>query len=270
MIPNVLHLYWGRNKPLSLLRYMTVTSFAKLNPGWEIIVHYPEEPYHGITWKSREHRGKSESHQDYFQLLQDVDGCETRQIDTPKCAEVMRSDFARWQILADGGGWWSDFDILYVKPMSQLSIPEGVEVVTVRQVGRTGDNLESIGFIGANHSKYASDFFNEVLLEAHRNWTPHEYQSAGRFAFAPVLNKAGGKALVLPPHIVYPIQSWEVHRLYKQSSAPLHEDTIGIHWFGGFSESQKFERLLEQGKAHRRPTWLAAQIRNGEVPHVEV
>lgn len=265
MIPKVLHLYWGRNNPLSLLRYMTVVSFAQLNPDWKIKVHYPHEPNAGITWESREHRIDMSGVIDYFDLLDDIPQCEIHPIDLssiepmPNLAEVMRSDLARWKLLADDGGWWSDFDILYIKPMSALPIHESISVVGSYQQNRSGQKFWSIGFLGSDAGALAKAFFENVLRNAQTDIDPEKYQSAGQDAYTPVRAEwdADERVLALPPAIVYPIQSWEARHLYVNNRRRVALETIGIHWYGGFEHSQKFESVINENTICRHHGFLA-------------
>lgn len=269
MIPKILHLYWGRNNPLSFLRYMTVVSFAQLNPDWKIKVHYPEDSHAGITWTSREHQVDMTECVDYFDRLSAIPHCEVCQIDLSNIepmmhlAEVMRSDLARWHLLAEQGGWWSDFDILFIKPMSALLMEDSACVVGSYQQDRAGVKFGSIGFMGSDASQLASDFFKQVLRKAQTGCNPKKYQSAGQFAYTPVQDAWLGVdgLCMLPPSVVYPIQSWEAHQLYFDVNRTLGQFTIGIHWYGGFAPSQRFERFINENTIHKHHCFLASQLR---------
>lgn len=270
MIPKILHLYWGRNNPLSLLRYMTVVSFAQLNPEWKIIIHYPKDPYVGITWSSREHKVDMSGVVNHFDSLMDIPGCEIQQADfgiiepVDGIAEVMRSDLLRWKLLSEQGGWWSDFDILFIKPMSNLAIDNSVGVVGSYQQTRSRTKHWSIGFLGSDAGAFAEVFYKKVLSYALAKCDPVQYQSAGQAAYAPVIeSKLGDNRLcVLPPAIVYPVQSWEVNRLYLNNRKRIARNTIGIHWFGGFEKSQQFELVINKNTIARHHGLLANYLRD--------
>ena len=254
MIPKILHLYWGRNNPLSLLRYMTVVSFSNLNPDWQIHVHYPRFANKGITWDSREHRIDVSGVDDYFDKLREVPRCKLHSFDFDDVApasgmnEIMRSDLARWKLLAEQGGWWSDFDILFVKPMSSLSVGKSISVVGAYQQTRTGVKHWSIGFLASDGGKFAQHFYEKVLHVAQTMYDPEQYQSCGQLAYTPVLFEwiHDKRICALPPAIVYPIQSWEARHLYISNRKRTPQETIGIHWYGGFEYSQKFEMVINE------------------------
>ena len=43
------HTYWGGGK-LVYLRYLTIKTFMRLNPDWQIILWYPVAPFKGKSW----------------------------------------------------------------------------------------------------------------------------------------------------------------------------------------------------------------------------
>lgn len=269
MIPKVLHLYWGRNNPLSFLRYMTVVSFSRLNPDWNIIVHYPENACVGITWGSREHRVDMSGADDYFDRLDKIPQCETRLIVLEDIepenglAEVMRSDVVGWHILGEHGGWWSDFDILFIRPMLVLPIADSIGVVGSYQQDSSGQKFWSVGFLGSDAGEFAQDFFERVLCNACMQYDPKKYQSCGQDAYGPVHEKFDGdkRLLALPPAIVYPVASWEARQLYSRSIPRVAQSTIGIHWYGGFEQSQRAELAINETNLHKYSGLLIQWLR---------
>ena len=70
-IPKVVHLYWGRNRPLSRLQLATVASLSSLNKDWTVMVWTPEGPSSNEDWKTGEHT-KTRAGRDYFRMLFDL------------------------------------------------------------------------------------------------------------------------------------------------------------------------------------------------------
>ena len=54
-IPKILHVYWGGSS-LPKLRYLTIESFAKYNPDWEVRVYVPATPVEGHSWSTFEQK----------------------------------------------------------------------------------------------------------------------------------------------------------------------------------------------------------------------
>ena len=48
-IPKIFHVYWGGGV-MPYIRFLTVKSFMKYNPDWEIMFWYPKYPSTHVTW----------------------------------------------------------------------------------------------------------------------------------------------------------------------------------------------------------------------------
>ena len=164
-IPKKMHFYWGMQE-LSYLQYLTVVSFHRTNPDWEIILHYPKFPSAEITWNSVEHKaglvGVRNFTKELFALpyltLREVDfadlKCEfgptghskvapcrfNRKHPQEECpllnltdnsSEVHKSDYLRLDILSTEGGFWSDMDILFSSPLESFFLSSNPEQDTV-------------------------------------------------------------------------------------------------------------------------------------------
>lgn len=269
-IPRILHLYWGRNKPLSYMRAMTAISFARLNPDWDIRLWYPTVPCYDMPWKSGEHECQSqnisEHPTDWFDYLVDehLVGLAGFTPDAfgfaPDLPEVHRSDLLRWHILATEGGIWSDFDIFYQKPLTALQVPDDADVVACYMWGgckkhRVGFN--SIGFL-ASAPEREWRFFSKVLKVAQSHVSASEYQSAGRFAMDHVYrgggdSRYGCNVYNLDSDLIYPVVSGNVRNLYVPqytiSSEQLRalRQSVGIHWYAGHKHSIPVDMNTHEG-----------------------
>ena len=122
-VPKILHVYWGGN-PLNYLRFMTVKTFMKNNPDWEIRFYYPLQPNSNVTWGTGENKVFRE-HKDYLPELMNLPITKIP-VDFTKYGfdnnmpEVHKSDFIRLEQLSTVGGIWSDMDILYFNSMESL------------------------------------------------------------------------------------------------------------------------------------------------------
>jgi hypothetical protein len=258
-IPKIAHFYWG-NDTLSYLRFLTIYSFKKFNPDWEIRLYYPKVKYRGEkTWSTGEHSGK-------FTGLNYLDTLWSMKI--PKIEvdfanyglnnnmpESFKADFLRWRLLATMGGLWSDFDIIYFRPLDKLYLN------TVRQQfldtivclnEDINNNYHSIGFLlGSQNNRY----YQFISSQTHSMLNPDAYQSIGsqipnshfsgmatlRTRF-PELNVAN-----LAMNVVYPLDYTMTPYLYHTGYLHyLAATSIGVHWFAGHPESGVFENLLNE------------------------
>jgi hypothetical protein len=267
-IPKKLHLYWGRNEPLSFMRYMTAASFAHHNPGWQVIVHYPEQPNKTVPWHSHEHKSCRAAWPDWFDKLSDIPGVELRfiagQSDRP---EVLRSDLLRWKLLAEEGGFWSDFDILFRAPLDRLGVPPEADVVTccvrkekaLRVMRRHADGRRHgkqratqrvtvcnlIGFL-ASAPEAGWRFYSRVAEVAQNNVHNAQYQSAGRLAMDLVYDGSDGpwecNVHNLPLNRVYPYMARDATKLYMPGTKL--PDCAGVHWYAGDDISRIVQLLV--------------------------
>jgi hypothetical protein len=252
-VPRVLHLYWGKNRPLSYARFLTAVSFVELNPDWDVRVHYPEEPVAAEPWGTPEQKGPARyDGWDYFGNL-----AELRQVELVPSRigaglpEVPRSDLLRWHLLAEQGGVWSDFDVLWTRPLSEVPIERGERAEALVCL----HGWASVGFLASSGEGFGREFHRRVFEEAVRGVDAREYQSAGRFAVERVLERLIGSpdgALVnLPYAVVYPVPPHQTARYYEKAPLVLGPETIGLHWFGGHPASVRAEAELREGNVRR-------------------
>lgn len=244
MTPKILHLYWGGNRSLSWLRYLTAKSFAMLNPEWEIQVHYPSESCASFGEKDwmmnlrgiRQVRfvGHSSS------LWEGLEGIED------SCyREIHKSDFLRWQLLQTVGGVWSDFDIFYVRSLAKLLSKNNFDVNLIKLNYKRRD-VHPIGFLTSTGKNEGQKFFSRVEAAAYKAYDPNRFQCIGRDLLDYLVNKRNGRLNYLRSVVVYPwgLQSRGFIRLYESEKMCVPKEAVGIHWFGGYDRAQMLESKL--------------------------
>jgi hypothetical protein len=262
MIPKILHLYWGRNLPLSYLRYLTVASWIRYNPDWKVIVGTPTK----TTGISRHHDIKDDfySGEDFFDRLEHLPNVEILEYEWGKDrafikTEVQRSDIYRWEVVSEHGGLWSDFDIIYFKPMMCTLESHNKALMIAYRGGGTIYLIHPIGFWGCvKGNGWIKDIGTRGLNTIKSN--PSLMQGAGAGAIPKRLHYQF--ADYLPEHVVYPFAWNNLVPMLTLPNFNFQPDTIGIHWFGGspqtmemekrispnaeFNEHSAFDRILEE------------------------
>lgn len=255
---DILHLYWGRSRPLSWLRLQTVRTFAALNPGWQIKVWTrdvePVAPY----WSSHEQRNPYTG-RCYFDALASIPGV----IIAPaplalKLPDVPFSDYLRWSLLATEGGFWSDFDIVFTRPMSDLGPQSGAFLI------QYPCGAWPIGFLGALDDK-GRWFFEQVRLFAHTKiHGASGYQDLGCVAL---------QRIAKHQHVVKQSRQWvypeskiaAAMRAYfdPDSGYAIPEDCIGFHWYAGAEKAAQFENAIDPDHltTSQQQTAIIRQIR---------
>jgi hypothetical protein len=221
-----------------------------MNPDWKINLHFHQAPSLSKTWLNEEKQdcfnftGKN-----YFDRLEGL----SINIVQPKLPDISiehlhppaLSDLVSWNILANHGGFYSDMDILYVRPMSVL-------MPTLDSASFAYCFFEtwfSIGFLG---SKSPCRFYSKVLSLACSKANTLWYESAGCQAIAEaagsVENKSAVDSLIqgryphafnIPKNVVYPWDFRYLADLFVECHQELPAETLGIHWYGGSAMAQK-------------------------------
>jgi len=263
MIPNILHVFWGRNKKLSYLRYLTLTSFRRHNPDWEIRFHMSKNPQRVESWATGEQKQHEYLGDDYLKSVEDIHGLsfyewDEKELDMqPEASEVLKSDVLRLYILSTVGGVWSDMDILYTKPLDiDHCFPGGLE----SYICRNGDSY-AIGFLASESN---SMFYRKMFLTSLFRSRKEVYQSAGNQAFEAVRFFIPDSVGRIDPVHVYPIDWDDTYKLFS----PRYKDMdisaqTGIHWFGGSDYSAPMDNSLTKDNLDTQPECLMRTILEG-------
>ena len=253
LIPKELHLYWD-GSPMSQLQMFTVTTFHKQNPDWNITVYMPKQNYSGRAKYIPNYRGD-----DYFGLIKEMDYVTIKVIDLDEYGidnslhNILRSDIFRYHILYNIGGVWSDFDVLWLKPMEHFNnieyhgnapIREANAIVSFMQ-GTYGGH--SIGImIHAKNDPYALS-----LIEAtKRVKPPYKHETFGGNmlnAYYPTLdslarhgNVIGARFETYYPYNIHPPNT-TIQKLYKGVDLScINNNVICVHWYNGRRESKHY------------------------------
>lgn len=257
-VPKVIHLYWG-GRSLSFLRYLTAYSFRKYNPDWKIKVHVPVTVCEEKTWKTHEHKRFIQIKRDYSNDLEKLD-VEIIKHDFSKynfrnnVPETYKADFIRWKILSEQGGVWSDFDIIYTKPIENM--PEN----TIENKGADtgicvyGNKRDTaIGFLFGSPN---NEFWSYIKSLCNSRFDPSNYQSIGSHLlnnkFNSIIKVKNAFRNLTPIYInvntVYLLDASKINQFYNSNTPDVLEDkdAIGFHWYAGANISQQYESSLTE------------------------
>jgi hypothetical protein len=236
-VPKILHIYWGGGK-LIYMRYLTILSFMKHNPDWEIIFWYPKISYTGRSWGIDTHyQYLNESVcKDYLPELLSLP-IKQAPVDFQSLggkndmAEIHKNDYIRINSLNLYGGVWSDLDIIYFKPLSELkvNIQENKDKETYVCISHYG---HSTGF---NMSIKGGQFFDNMSNIINREYRRDSYQCWGPDMFNKYYKKFNHipNAVNLDMDVVYAHNAHQVRELLKESPPRFTEGSIGCHWYAG-------------------------------------
>jgi hypothetical protein len=227
MIPKILYTYWGNSK-LSWLRYLTIVSFKKYNPEYEIKVYYPIELTKNISWETKEQDGEFDG-EDYFDKLKDI--AEVIPFDVEPLGfsnslpEVHKSGIFRYYMLSHYGGVYCDMDILFTKP---INLPDVSGIYSYQ-------GYYSDGFL-------ACEKYNPVYSLIYENLqiSTTDYQAYGPNQWYCI--KPEG-LFNTPKEYLYYYDADNLDKLFDKVSE-LPEESLGVHWYGGHPKTREWENLL--------------------------
>ena len=270
-IPRKMYFFWA-NESMSWLRYMTLYSFKKLNPDWDMELHCcrPNKVVYK-PWKDSptqdffNFQGK-----DYFPEVQklgiavkewSVENVDGRDWENTFCSSH-KSNIFKWQKMAQDGGFYSDLDILYLKPMDEYY--EHVKNTDLIICYR--NKYFSIGFLGSSPD---NRLFRDIYRNAFSSFKVDKYQTVGveniyawlrkienvpedtdvsRMDLLDIIRRNYPELCVFnnEMELLYP---WTYNRMedvfrFRHTSVP--ENCIGIHWYAGDSLSQRYNNLLTE------------------------
>lgn len=253
-IPKILHMYWDKS-PLSWLQAITPISFNRHNPDWTINIYIPRQDYNGGPRYIPNYIGK-----DYFPVIkQQVPSANIIEFDlndfniSSELHGILRSDILRYHLLYNQGGVWSDFDIIWLRPMEyfreieylgSISVDEITAVVSLIKETAGG---HSIGVL--IHSQY--DEYAKSLIDLTKQVRPpygHEvFGSLMISARYPTLESMSHfKGLVGVKHETY--YPYNIHppnptldKLYLANDLRfITKNTICLHWYNGKELSKEY------------------------------
>lgn len=285
---------------MSWMRYLTLATFRRLNPNWEMVLYTEKQQRPCPTrppWSTPERQDflapKRPSCTGFFVTdygtPERLAALRVRQVaidfNWPGAANpVYRCDLTRWMALGYIGGFFSDMDIVFVRPMDDV-------LRCVNRGGASGaaaadgvicfqGHEPAIGFAAAKNG--GSRFYLDVLAAAKRSVAAGytEYQVAGTVAIEAAIGcrlKRGDmqraypvecdcaeslslahyltgivgrryreRFLSLSMATVYPWRWTQTREIFDRCHRELPGDCVGIHWFAGAKQSQNANGLTTE------------------------
>ncbi len=248
-IPKQVFFYWGSSK-MSFLRWMTIASFRYHNPDWRILLYKPIKRTDVIPWCNKMFDNDGTQFLDYTNSFHRL-GVEMVDFDFGSIGinndlnEIHKSDLIRYHLLSQIGGVYADMDILWIKPMTELTVNHEAQdqarsratYVYFGQVPGEPREAHAIGFLMSTPGgRFYTDVFRRACERLHLS--SQEYQAYGadllneRF-LRPVIEDYGDVGYI-GKEAVYAIDHDDREFLYQAEGLHLlSESSVGIHWYGG-------------------------------------
>lgn len=266
-IPKICHIYWGGGQ-LLYLRYLTVKTFIKFNPDWQVVLWCPEKSFTGKSW-GIEHNYlplNPKLCRDYLpDLLKLPVTVMTENFNDlgfrSNTPEVHKADFIRINALHLYGGLWTDLDILYFKPISELKVNTAENKDKEVYVCISPSYGHSTGF---NMAIEGSKFFGKLKDKLAEEYKPNYYQCWGPDIFNKYFKTFGSIAngVNLDMDVVYAHDCYTMPELLKDVPARFTEGSIGCHWYAGHSMWGKFFNETRGGETNLPNNIIGNLIKN--------
>jgi hypothetical protein len=262
-IPRQVFFYWGGFN-LPFLRYLSIASFAKFNPDWQITLYTPKFPVQEWSWTDhwcnkpvQKEQGFNVQYLDTMFMVERLPGVKIVQFDFDSIgypnglSEVHKSDVIRLWLLKEYGGLWSDIDILYFKPVANTFQEDTTASFCYREGGVGGPAYHSVGYLaGAPGNQYYRTLWENLK----KNLDTRIYQSAGSYFFSKhilpdhnsITDPQYPGLYNIPIEVVYPYRVPAC--IFKDPASVtvgyIQEKTCGLHWYGGAPDAMLYQGLM--------------------------
>jgi len=280
-IPKKIFFYWD-GKQLSWMRYMTLYSFRKMNPDWDMTLYISSNDNKKQMWsgKAEQDYFSYTKNDTYFSKLEELN-ITIKPVIFPdshinfvkNMNPVFRSDIFRYYKLYEEGGFYSDMDVLFFRPMDDLY--DDLEKNDSDTLFFQEINLTSIGFLG---SSVNNDFYKRLFDNITTVKGMSSYQSFGIIyinnqyksnpAKPTVIQKINEmhphlKVYNLPVYMVYQYGSSSTGGMYNKNFeiSDWHEKSIGYHWYGGNPKSQEYNNILNENNYDQYNTAFSSLVK---------
>lgn len=277
-IPKRMFFFFAGPK-LSWMRYMTLYTFKKLNPSWDVILYLNDTNTNSVDWKNNKQDFNNASGDDYMGRLPELsitvmkpDWPEEYQEWASKVNPVHESDLFRLFELWRNGGYYCDTDVLWFRPMDRLHASlKGYDAMyhEYPAFNSAHQYWATSGFLACTKgNQYWKDIFDKGMKE----YNASDYQGCGAHLFYRTLGvnrydrMSDALSKKYPQHrfknisteLIYHhdwqavVAAWSTGN--KVESFP--NEAIGYHWFGGTADSQKYNAVLNENNFREYLTTL--------------
>lgn len=252
-IPKILNLYWDRSS-MSLLQTFTIDSFCKYNTNWKINVYIPKQRYVGGAHYVPEYTGK-----DFFSRVENnprvnIIDFDLKDYDVDlNLHDILRADIFKYRLMYECGGVYSDFDVIWLKPMEHFrnikyygdTDIDDVDAIVSFIKETTGGH--SIGImVHRKHDPYALSLVNLTKQVK----PPHGHEVFGSSMISakyPTLaslsgfeNIIGVKHETYYPYNIHP-HNKTIQKLYIGNDLGyINNNVMCLHWYNGHVLSKQY------------------------------
>jgi len=282
MIPKRMYFFWS-GSVLSWMRYMTLYSFRKLNPDWEMVLCLSKNTITEKSWATPEVQDFfNYSGNNYLDKISEL-SIQTETVEFPVdfkaniVSPIHESDLYRYYKLYNDGGFYSDMDILYFRPINDFysSLCDNNTNTVLYHCG----GYAAIGFLGAEKDNI---FYKDLFNYATNLTAVSSYQAFGVgliYQFCEIeKNKKSINSISeilkskytnlnicsIPSFLVYQYDWNNIKNTFEHGYAvdSFNSKSIGYHWYAGSAIAQKYNNLLNEGNYTKYKTTFSELVKS--------
>lgn len=262
MIPKRIFFYWSGGN-LSWMRYMTLYSFRRYNPDWEVVLYLSDNDNKVKTWNGIEEQDFSNYLGiNYLDKLEELN-IKIEKVELPdemkkldNLSPVHESDLFRYYQLYKNGGIYCDMDVIFFRSIDNFYN----NINNIDTILYQSPDYIAIGFLG---SSIGNQFYKDIFDFGILNFNMSNYQSLGVDLIYMMYNGNRFTSQILPKIIsrypdlnfynipeslVYHFDWTKIEYNFRTAIYvnKFPSDSIGYHWFGGSKISQHHNNIMNE------------------------
>ena len=236
---------WWSGAKLSYLRYLTFKTLRHFHPHSRIQLFtskkYNKDKCTGIS--DLEFLRPDEVQKDYMPSLHALDVEIIDKNSMSKFFPYQQADLYRWVFLRDHGGIYLDPDQIILQSFQSLPLKDYDFMYSSYKVDSPfsfNGEFSPIGVLGGNGNSKIIKHICSVILSYDKS---NDYNAMGVLMMRDVKNKIDmSSAFNAPPQYFYPAPICSYMNGVYDGTLQIQKDNYSLHWYGGFSPSQDFNR----------------------------
>jgi len=231
--------FWGQPQ-MSYLRWATLASACKIHDD-VVLVLRGECLKPKVNWKEwQDFQVVFSGHNWLFEvnrlplktvILEEI----APEIAKLRAPDIQTADLLSWWLLAKHGGTVADTDIVFLKPLPEITQNVGLVFFS----GHPKPNYIPVTIMqGKPCSMWHKTYDNAV-----KNYDPDDYESCGNKALRALTCKPLNEHIVFPWAGKYPWSDWHNWLFGAKEWPEIPEACCGIHWYAG--RNQKWNQSIK-------------------------
>lgn len=243
-IPKIAFSFW-EGPQFTYLHYLTIATFSKHNPDFIIYIYQSFEDSSLVKWNTLEHSLTYKTNLYDIHKLKDIPNLQFIYVDFAKetgyhkpMSSVWKSDIIRILKLYEHGGFYIDFDTLFINKIdpSLFIIDKDIGFNTYVSV------INNAFIVAKPHAPITKIILDHILYKLQSETVSNEYQQFGPTLITQLIINTPLQKLVyfIPNEMTCPYLWNEMNNLFYSNSIQYTNKTFCIHWYNGSKESRSY------------------------------